>query len=180
MKECFKCKKFKPLEEFYRHPRMADGHLNKCKECTKLDVKVGSIPRKCTECEKVFLAHASEIKRRGGRAYTCSRECFYKRLQKLLAEKNSGMEMTYSSVHTWVRRVAGKPSYCEICKSSNKDRYDWSNISGKYLRDLSDWQRLCRKCHIDFDIENQGKSDKWRKSMEKYSERARGKDGRYL
>lgn len=40
MKKCFKCGEEKLLGQFYKHPRMGDGHLNKCIECTKNDVRV--------------------------------------------------------------------------------------------------------------------------------------------
>lgn len=38
-KACFKCGVWKDLSEYYVHKQMGDGHLNKCKDCTKKDTK---------------------------------------------------------------------------------------------------------------------------------------------
>ena len=46
MKTCFKCHSLLPLSEFYAHPMMGDGHLGKCKECTKTDVRENSHKRR--------------------------------------------------------------------------------------------------------------------------------------
>ena len=35
MKKCFVCNIDKELDDFYAHPKMKDGHLNKCKDCCK-------------------------------------------------------------------------------------------------------------------------------------------------
>lgn len=37
-KSCFSCLIVKPITGFYKHPAMLDGHLGKCKTCTKICV----------------------------------------------------------------------------------------------------------------------------------------------
>lgn len=39
MKPCAKCGQVLPLASFYRHPKMAGGHLSACRECVKARVR---------------------------------------------------------------------------------------------------------------------------------------------
>ncbi len=103
------CKEPQKLEDFYPHKGMASGRLNRCKFCCREMNKTsnGNQVRTCDTCGKEFRTTISEVKRGGG--HTCSRQCYYKRLARLIEEKNKGMKMTYAGVHIWIKRVAGRP-----------------------------------------------------------------------
>lgn len=64
-KTCFKCLAVKPLTEFYAHPQMGDGHLNKCKECTKRDAmatRAASIEKyREDDRQRAVLPHRREL-----------------------------------------------------------------------------------------------------------------------
>lgn len=69
-------------------------------------------------------------------------------------EKNNkwkGDNVGYTGMHHWVSRHLGKPKKCEYCKSTKENKYEWANKSRDYKRDLSDWLRLCVKCHRKYD-----------------------------
>lgn len=59
----------------------------------------------------------------------------------------------YHHIHHWVKKQLGKPCKCENCGlvDNNSRRFHWANISGDYLKDTSDWLRLCASCHKTYD-----------------------------
>lgn len=67
-----------------------------------------------------------------------------------------GMKASYHSIHEWVVRNKGTPDKCKRCRKSGlKGReIHWANKDHKYRRILSDWIRLCSKCHGIYDNEN--------------------------
>lgn len=69
-----------------------------------------------------------------------------------------GNDVGYRAMHSWVIKVKGKPTICEHCgvdsTKSNK-RLVWANKSHKYIRDESDWMRLCYPCHRKYDFPNE-------------------------
>jgi hypothetical protein len=58
MKTCIRCGSDKELDDFYAHPKMRDGHLNKCKECCKevADIREKALRKNSEDfCEKERL-----------------------------------------------------------------------------------------------------------------------------
>jgi hypothetical protein len=64
-----------------------------------------------------------------------------------------GEEAGYVAKHMWIGKHHGKASKCENpnCVSKNPKRFEWANISGNYLRDVSDYKMLCPSCHRRMD-----------------------------
>jgi len=126
------------------------------------------IVKECAECKKIIEVLQSEVKRGGGKV--CSRVCYYKYLKRIRPrdEKSwawKGNKVGREALHNWVQRHLGKPNFCEHCKSKSCKRYEWANKSQKYKRELSDWIRLCPKCHAKYDYSIRHK--KWKKSVKK-------------
>lgn len=121
----------------------------------KTDPKTGRILRQhklvtaICACGKDFKT--SEDRLADGRGKFCSKVCMYKyRNPKPIKETAK-----YSALHKWVAAKLGQPLECENCgvKGRNTYQFHWANISGSYDRDLTDWARLCAKCHWHYDRE---------------------------
>lgn len=63
-----------------------------------------------------------------------------------------GYEVGYYGIHDWVTKHLGQPIGCSVCGLDDINRtYHWANISGKYLRDVNDFKRMCVPCHSNYD-----------------------------
>ena len=69
------------------------------------------------------------------------------------AEANNwrGDAVKYGGLHSWVRRELGKPGECAHCGTKSARKFEWANKSGEYRRDVTDWLRLCTRCHRRYD-----------------------------
>jgi len=85
-----------------------------------------------------------------------------------------GEDVGRRQLHRWVSSRFPKPNLCMKCKKVPP--YDLANNSGKYLRDLSDWEWLCRCCHMERD----GRLDRVRELMSspEWSEKRRSRLGK--
>jgi hypothetical protein len=76
-----------------------------------------------------------------------------------------GTKNEYTALHNWVKRNKGEAFGCKMCGSIFKEnkskrkyfhgKYEWSNISGEYHKDIKDYESLCVSCHHKKDYRNE-------------------------
>ena len=151
-KECFKCKTVKPLSEFYKHKEMADGHLNKCKDCTKKDTKENTARNygyyREYDIKRGMLTHRVNARLKYSQTQE-GRESIRKSKDKW-AEENVIKKSAHIILGNAVRdgRII-KPDHCSICNKSGAIHGHHDD----YAYPLSvRW--LCPKCHKEWHKEN--------------------------
>lgn len=118
--------------------------------------------KKGKESHVYGLRRSEETKRRIGLSHSQDKSVGWK-----------GEEVNYFTLHNWIRKYGIGKKACLHCGQEN-GRIEWANISGKYLRSLDDWMRLCVKCHKRYDSERDIKrediyDERGRKKAEKIS-----------
>lgn len=121
--------------------------------------------KKCLHCKKKYKRPTWCSKKVWPTSRYCSRTCkdkyqsikpspkkgkHYLHLQGENSYQWKGDNAGYSALHKWIIRYLGQPTVCKFCGKISL-RLHWANKSGKYKRDLSDWIRLCSKCHWKHD-----------------------------
>ena len=133
MKVCFKCQEEKPLDEFYRHSKMADGHLGKCKTCTKKDVRENYAQNR----EYYSRYDAKRYKRRRDSGYMAEAQ------RRHRAKNPARTSCRYKFAYALKKGKLVKPDACEKCGASDIE------IQGHHADYSKPYEVtwLCLKCH---------------------------------
>jgi ribosomal protein S27AE len=157
-KKCFKCGKVKSLDEFYKHPRMKDGHLGKCKECTKKDVAEDRInnPEKLKARDKKRNGLPHRVKERKKYAQSPQGKKAKSKATKKWTEKNPLKKAVYRIFKSAIKTGRLKRQPCEKCGSTIRVHGHHDD----YYKPL-EVRWLCSKCHAKLhrEIENSRKLD---------------------
>lgn len=164
-KHCIYCgKEFsKSCEESYKGWDKRKYCSRKCNDIKKRGMlRKPSITRICQQCGNEFVKPYEYEWKRWAKRKFCSKPCAdIGKIRKAPSTafkkgtiphnfKNNGYG--YQAVHAWLLRHYPKKGICEECLKESKTQY--ANITGKYLRDRSDYRELCYSCHSKIDRAN--------------------------
>lgn len=117
MKTCFKCGAEKPLLDFYKHEKMKDGYLNKCKDCTRSDVNLNRLKNidHYKEYEKNRAALPRRVEARANYAKTEAGKAARKRAKSAYIERNPIKRGVHVLTGNAIRDGLLIKKPCEIC-----------------------------------------------------------------
>jgi len=95
--------------------------------------------KRCLDCGK-------EINPKDKRTVYCPKVCGKR------GERGGGWKgdaVGKDALHSYIRKLLPKTDVCQHCKKVPP--IDLANKSNEYKRDVSDWEWLCRKCHMKSD-----------------------------
>jgi len=130
IKKCFKCGETKSLIEFYKHSRMLDGHLNKCKDCTKKDTQKNY--RANIQYYKTYNQNRAKLPHRvkNRKEYAKSEKGIevHKNNIKTYIRKNPHKRQAHNQVNNAIRSGKLKKQVCFICgeRQTQAHHYDYS------------------------------------------------------
>lgn len=154
-KVCFKCGAEKPLTDFYKHSKMADGHVNKCKSCNKKDVLKNREDKidYYREYDKSRSNLDHRVEARKAYAKTESGSLNVQKAKRNYIEKNPKIRSAHIAVGNAVRDGnLIKPSRCEGRVCMQGDGYVEAHHCD-YNKPL-EVMWLCDRCHKDWHLKN--------------------------
>ncbi len=128
--------------------------LQRCRNCFSKSMK-GIRPEKAIQA--AIKANRGNSYRKGKKLTEESkRKISENRKGQMMGKENhkwKGDKVGYNALHTWLHRVLGQPKKCDSCETDGltEHKIHWANKSKMYKREISDWTRLCAKCHYHFD-----------------------------
>ena len=152
-KQCFKCGEIKPLAAFYKHPQMADGRVNKCKECNKQDVKKNRLDKidyyKEYDKKRSMLLNRVEARKRYALS-EAGKQAFKKARNKWI--KNNPIKRGANCLVNKAVKDGrlSKPNLCESCGSKSKRIHGHHDDYAKPL----EVRWLCPGCHAEWHKKN--------------------------
>ena len=75
--------------------------------------------------------------------------------RKEYRKRNAEKYSWYNKIHCWVRRRIPPQKYCSICNEEKK--LELANISGNYIKSVSEFFLLCKECHLLYDKLREGR-----------------------
>lgn len=150
VKTCKQCGEPKTLAEFYKHQKMADGHLNKCKPCVR--GRVASHRERNVDSIRAYDRARSKLPHRMEKTRSVCAEWRVAQPKRRAAQIAVGNALRIGKLEKWPCMICGEkaeahhPDYDQpldvvwLCPAHHKQAHALIRNSNKRLTHNNNWQ----------------------------------------